>query len=281
MLGNAVQSILQVANIDVMSSARKSSPMPGLIQFDATSQSPNHLFESTGNLDYVINCIGVIKPHINDNNRKQVKNAIQINSIFPNELAEQAEIHGFKVIQIATDCVFSGSTGDYSESSPHEPHDVYGKTKSLGEVTSPNFMNIRCSIIGPENGRSTSLWEWVANQPSGAEVNGYLDHLWNGVTTKAFGEICRGVIEKDQFLAGTHHLVPFDSANKHELVSMIAETVGRTDIRVTPINTGVPINRTISTEFPEVNKALWAGAGYSSVPSIREMVEAAAAGSNL
>ena len=55
-----------------------------------------------------------------------------------------------KIYQIATDCVYDGSSKLYSESSPHNPLDVYGKTKSLGEVQSGNFFNIRVSIIGKE-----------------------------------------------------------------------------------------------------------------------------------
>ena len=35
------------------------------------------------NKDYIINCIGVIKPYINEENLLSVKNAIEVNSIFP------------------------------------------------------------------------------------------------------------------------------------------------------------------------------------------------------
>jgi len=281
MLGTAIVASLEQLPIELLKSSRNSQIQTNEVLFDAEATNISDFFRANGNFDYVINCIGTIKPYIDDSNQIQVENAIRVNAVFPHELAKQSEIHGFKIIQIATDCVFSGLKGEYSESDPHDPHDVYGKTKSLGEVNSSNFMNIRCSIIGPENGRSTSLWEWVANQPSGAEISGYLDHHWNGVTTKVFAEICRGIIENDNFVAGTHHLVPADSVNKHDLVSMIAECIGRGDIRVNPVNTDLPVNRTIGTEFPEVNAALWKSAGYSSPPSIREMVEGAALSSNL
>ena len=44
-----------------------------------------------------------------------------------------------KVIQIATDCVFDGLKGNYTEDDKHNAIDVYGKTKSLGEVSADNF----------------------------------------------------------------------------------------------------------------------------------------------
>ncbi|MEC7900574.1 MAG: proline dehydrogenase family protein, partial [Acidobacteriota bacterium] len=40
--------------------------------------------------------------------------------------------------------------GAYKENDSHDAIDVYGKTKSLGEIKSENFFNIRCSIIGKE-----------------------------------------------------------------------------------------------------------------------------------
>ena len=55
--------------------------------------------------DYIINCIGVIKPEIDKNDPKSIKKAIYVNSIFPKILAES--ISGkTKIFQIATDCVF-------------------------------------------------------------------------------------------------------------------------------------------------------------------------------
>ena len=36
----------------------------------------------------VINCIGLIKPHINDSNSNDLLKAIKINSEFPNKLSE-------------------------------------------------------------------------------------------------------------------------------------------------------------------------------------------------
>ena len=39
------------------------------------------------NYDYVVNCVGIIKPEINILNSQSLKNAIYVNSIFPKMLA--------------------------------------------------------------------------------------------------------------------------------------------------------------------------------------------------
>jgi dTDP-4-dehydrorhamnose reductase len=249
--------------------------------FDASRDHISKITNELPKIDYVINCIGVIKPYISNLLSNSIENAIRVNSLFPHSLNLDATQKDYKVIQIATDCVFSGKQGLYYELNPHDPHDVYGKTKSLGEINSSNFMNIRSSIIGPEIGRSTSLWEWVVNQPRDARIDGYTDHFWNGVTTKVFAEICLGIIQNDIFQSGTYHLVPEDSVSKFELVKQIAESNKRPDIRIFPKTTGNATNRTLRTLEPAFNQMMWNSAGYLTPPRIVEMVEAIALSSNL
>jgi dTDP-4-dehydrorhamnose reductase len=187
-----------------------------------------------------------------------------------------------KVIQIATDCVFSGSKGKYLESDEHDALDVYGKSKSLGEAKGDSMMHLRVSIIGPEVDRNSSLLEWVRNQPRNTEITGYTDHFWNGITSMHFAKIARGIIEHDLFEAGVFHVLPQDSATKCELVTLIAKYLGRSDIKVNPTATGANINRTLDTSFPAKNKGFWQAAGYDAPPTIEQMVsEVIASGSKV
>jgi dTDP-4-dehydrorhamnose reductase len=244
-----------------------------LVQFDASRDSLEEAFDGIGKIDFVINCIGVIKPYINDLDDQQRLKAIQINSLFPQQLSDWASRNGAKVIQIATDCVFSGATGGYVETDPHDALDVYGKSKSLGEVPNSSMMHIRVSIIGPERGRSTSLLEWVRNQPKDAKIFGFTDHLWNGVTTNHFGKIARGIIEAGLFRPGVFHLVPGNKVPKNVLVSKIASVFGRADITVEPKASGSTIDRTLKTDDVESNSKLWEAAGYPTAPTIEQMLE--------
>jgi|694.fasta_scaffold01331_20 dTDP-4-dehydrorhamnose reductase len=240
------------------------------LKFDAATDNLDSAFSMP--IDYVINCIGIIKPYINDSDTKQTETAFEINGSFPNRLQAWATKRGAKVIQIATDCVFSGSKGKYLETDEHDALDVYGKSKSLGEAKGASMMHLRVSIIGPEVDRSSSLLEWVRNQPKNAEISGYTDHFWNGITSMHFAKIARGVIENELFEPGVFNVLPKDSVTKSELVGLIAMYLGRSDIKVTPTATGANINRTLDTSNPEKNNTLWLSAGYESPPSIARMV---------
>jgi dTDP-4-dehydrorhamnose reductase len=239
--------------------------------FDASSRST---FEIIKNLesDWIINCIGVIKPYINDKDSESTKNAFRVNSEFPSILSRIAEKSNAKVIQIATDCVYSGSKGTYNENDAHDPVDVYGESKSAGEVISSNFMNLRCSIVGRDSRNNKSLLEWFLSQDVGSKVRGYTDHQWNGITTNAFARICKGIIEENLFIAGTLHQIPADSLSKAELLEIFREKFNRHDLIIEKISTGEKIDRTINTIDPDSNKDRWISAGYSDIPTIKELV---------
>ena len=275
MLGFAVATVFAEAGFELTLSSRKESQdlLPNVgskIVFDAMTDSTESL--EIQNFDYVINCVGIIKPRIHDNNQEEREAALVVNSLFPSKLASAAEQSGAKVIQIATDCVYSRSDGNYSETSPHDALDVYGKTKSLGETPSAAVMHLRVSTIGPEQGRSSLLLEWVRSQPQDAQITGYTDHLWNGITTKAFARIASGIISSQNFKPGVHHIVPADRLTKSELVSQIAQTFGRNDIKITPAESAKAIDRTLTTNSPELSLKLWTNAGYPTVPTIAQLI---------
>ena len=72
---------------------------------DATSRELPEALYNLGSTDYVINCIGVIKPYISEDSAASRERALLINSVFPYALDALANDLGFKIIQIATDCV--------------------------------------------------------------------------------------------------------------------------------------------------------------------------------
>ncbi len=250
MLGEMVYRILSAdPELEVIGMGRE--------QLNALLPDPLHI-----DSDYVVNCIGIIKPYI----KEDAEEAIRVNSLFPHLI--QAK----HIIQIATDCVFSGNQeiyDAYNEDSPHDALDIYGKTKSLGEVRSENFTNIRCSIIGPQKG-NTSLLQWFLDLPQGAKIKGFQGHQWNGVTTLAFANICKGIIKGTKPM-DSFHLVPENSFTKYQLLNVFKEVFDRPDIEIEMQEEGY-CNRRLETLYPEHNEEVWKQGGYSKIPSIQELL---------
>lgn len=223
--------------------------------------------------DYYINCIGMTKPCIEEASPESLKTAIKVNSLEPYEIALRAEVHNARMIQIATDCVYSGKMGMYGESDPHDPLDVYGKTKSLGEVNAAHVINLRCSIVGPEAMRRRFLLEWIRNQPKDETLEGFAHHFWNGITTYHFAQLCHAIILEDLRLPNILHIVPFDRVSKLDLVGAIAEAYGRKDLNITETSARPIIDRSLVTENEEAHAALWKAAGYTIPPTINQMLK--------
>jgi|694.fasta_scaffold135496_3 dTDP-4-dehydrorhamnose reductase len=223
--------------------------------------------------DFIVNCIGTIKPNIDELNTVSIRNAIEVNSVLPFFLSEESLKFNSRVIQIATDCVFDGKQGRYNEDVQHNPTDIYGKTKSLGEPSFQNFLNLRCSIVGVESFTNKSLLNWFLAQNPESEINGFTNHFWNGVTTDVFAEIVSGILINGNWIHGTYHLVPSNSVTKFELLNLFKKFFSRDDLFIRPIESSVSVDRTLSTKFTEINKIFWSYSRFkNSIPTIDELI---------
>jgi dTDP-4-dehydrorhamnose reductase len=276
MLGSTVARLLNEQGLEIIEGNRSGVAVASkskAIKIDAnTPQDFTSVFQSE-DIRYVINCIGLIKQLISESKSESTLEAIRVNSIFPRRLEKFANLYNFRIIQIATDCVFSGDKGDYSEVDVHSPLDVYGMTKSLGEIRGPNVMILRCSIIGPEQKGNNSLLSWFLSQPLNSEIIGYPNHMWNGLTTLHFAKIIAGIIREDFFIPGLHHLVPADVESKGTLLELFRKHYGRTDLRISHVDAPTLVNRILKTATPSINLELWKMAGYNFPPTIEQMVD--------
>jgi hypothetical protein len=89
----------------------------------------------------------------------------------------------------------------------------------------------------------------------------------------AFGRIILGILTKELFKPGVQHLVPADQVTKDQLVRLELNALGRQDVSVTSTTSQKSVDRTLSTENPDFNKALFTSAGYSALPTISQMVD--------
>lgn len=206
-------------------------------------------------VDYIINCIGIIKPAIK--NQNDIYNAILINSIFPRKLCNCNK----NVINISTDCTFSGNKGRYIESSPHDAQDEYGKTKSLGEDTE-NSMVLRTSIIGEEINNHYSLISWCKSQKN-KEVNGFINHFWNGITTLQYAKCCHSIIKDNLYNHGLYHIFS-DQHSKYEMLNMF-NNKWDLNMKINAVKAAYDCDRTLNT-IKDLNSKL-------NIPILKKQLE--------
>jgi len=149
MLGRYVYIYLKSKNYNVIGLSR--------IELDASkiAEAEDLDFLNLSTDDVIINCMGIIKQRKNINKLEFIK----VNSVFPYILANACEKISCNLLQISTDCVWTGLQGNYNEHCKHDATDIYGVTKSLGEPE--NATVIRTSIIGEEIKQARSLVEWI------------------------------------------------------------------------------------------------------------------------
>lgn len=225
-------------------------------------------------VDFIVNCVGLIRQKINEKDPNSVSAAMYANSTIPKILVTLSEKYDFKILQIGTDCVFSGVKGNYIETDSHDALDIYGKSKSLGEISHDNLSIIRSSIVGKEASSNNSLMSWLISRPNGALVNGFNDQIWNGVTTFHFARLISGIIDSGKFenFVGAHHFVPSDKVSKETLLRYIASAFNRDDLEIKSIASGHKLDMTLSTNNSILNNYLWKLAGYAEPLSIQAMI---------
>lgn len=195
--------------------------------------------------DVVINAVGIIK-QLPDS--KDVITTLTVNSIFPHRLAELAGEFGFRLITVSTDCVFSGSRGNYSEQDVPDAIDLYGKSKNLGEVIADNCLTLRTSIIGHELSSLHSLVDWFLSN-RGGKVKGYVNAIYSGFPTIVFAGIIDSLICDHPDLTGLYH-VSSDPITKYDLL-MLINTAYAANVDIEPFE-DFKIDRSLdSTKFKD------------------------------
>jgi dTDP-4-dehydrorhamnose reductase len=259
MLGHQVARTLAEKGHDVLIAGRDGDRM---LEFDFGNNFPKFEFNAekvladvlekknsyfqgfvnrVGPVDYVVNAVGVTIPFALQNTTA----TLFVNGAFPHLLARE---YGERLIHITTDCVYSGTDkkAPYDEDSPKSAHDLYGLSKSLGEPH--NCLTIRTSIIGPEMGRSTGLLGWFLEAAKSGSVNGYKDHLWNGITTKQFALACDKVISNGHHPQGVYH-VHSNAVSKYEMLLAFKKKFHLKKCDIVPMTSSYPVDRRLASIY--------------------------------
>lgn len=177
----------------------------------------------------VVNCIGIVKQRPES---EEAITSIEVNALLPHRLAIACRAAGARLVQLSTDCVFSGDKGGYREEDEPDPRDVYGRTKLLGEVSSEGALTLRTSMIGLGLYRKTSLVDWFLAQKG--RVLGYRKAIFSGLTTRELSRVIRMILEKHPQASGLYHLsaAPID---KYTLLAKLRERLGKS-IEIVPVD---------------------------------------------
>ena len=208
-----------------------------------------------GNYDAVINAIGIL----NDNAEGNKPLAILLNSYLPHYLSDITKNMKTRVIQMSTDCVFSGRTGGYTETSFRDGETFYDRSKALGELENNKDLTFRNSIIGPDRNRNgIGLFNWFMKQEG--QINGFTKAIWTGVTTLTLAKAMEKSLEEN--LTGLYNLVNNEKINKFDLLKLFNKHMKNDRIIILPSNK-VSVDKSLINNRDDFSFA---------VPSYEEMV---------
>ena len=169
--------------------------------------------------DIIVNCVGLLNKYAEEHPDE----AIFINSYLPHFLETHTAVMGCKIIQISTDCVFSGKKGGYIETDFKDGLGFYAQSKALGEIKNDKNLTIRTSIIGPElKKEGIGLFNWFVQQTD--EVLGYSNAYWSGVTTIELARAIKEAIKEN--MSGVYHLSSPIKISKKDLLFLLQKEFG-------------------------------------------------------
>lgn len=163
------------------------------------------------------------------------------------ELADWAKAHTCKLVFFSTDSVFDGRRGNYKESDPPGPLNLYAKTKVRAEEvvrTGGQHLILRGAFYGWNMQSKRSLAEWIISE-LGADrvINGYTDTIFSPLYCGTLARIILALIERDA--SGTYHVGSCDYVSKFEFAKMLAERFGYCSRRVRPARLDDSVGRAV------------------------------------
>ena len=227
MAGNMIYSYLSSLNkYSIVTIARTNSPFPVDYTMEVIEGSYDlEAIISKEKPDIIINCIGVLVKY---SSQYPIK-AYIINSLFPKYLATITHNTKTKIIHLSTDCVFSGTRGNYLDTDMPDGIGPYASTKSKGEIRNDKDLTIRMSIIGPElKDNPTGLFGWFMAQSG--KVKGFSNCMWSGITTLCLAQNIDEIIGCN--LTGLYQLTPNYKISKYKLLKLIQKVWKRKDITI-------------------------------------------------
>lgn len=251
MAGHVISLYLSEKGHDITGFARKKSAFIPTITGDAFNIDLLRKIISEGKYDAVINSIGILNQFAEDNHHA----AVYLNSYLPHLLADISSELPTQIIHMSTDCVFSGKTGNYTETSFPDGETYYDRTKALGELNDSKNITLRNSIVGPDiNKNGIGLLNWFMKQ-NGPEVNGFIKAIWTGQTTLQLAKTMEAAAKERA--TGLINAVPSSTITKYELLKLFNKYIRKSPISICRVDgitadkSLVRTNFTLNYEIPD------------------------------
>ena len=242
MAGHLISIYLKEQGHIVNGLARQKSRFVNTIVSDATDFEMLKRTVNDGEYDAVINCVGLLNQFAENNHAK----AVLINGYLPHFLADVTKGTETQIIQMSTDCVFSGKTGGYTENSVPDGELFYDKSKAMGELNDEKNITLRNSIVGPDIKPSgIGLLNWFMQQSG--PVNGFTGAIWTGQTTLQLAKTIEVATKLKAH--GLFNMVPATSINKYELLKLFNCEIRRKPIVINPSDKFIADKSLIRTNF--------------------------------
>lgn len=194
--------------------------------------------------DVIINAAGVVP----SSSRQAI---YPTNAAAPYFMQRVCDDFGVKLIQVSTDCVFSGKRGKYTEEDKPDPVSNYGESKLWGEVYDSPHLTVRTSFIGFPDAGGRGLLAWLSRQQG--KVPGYHNAKWNGLTTIKLAKV---LVERlaYSYVTGLVHIHALDTT-KYEMISYAGKLYGW-PIEVYPVDEPVIDRRLRSVRWEPVDMTI-------------------------
>lgn len=204
---------------------------------DITNVEDIDHFLKKHHVDIVVNCAAytAVDRAESDNIR-----AAAINTAAVGNLGQAAAKHGFKVIHISTDYVFSGENfRPYEENDEPYPHSIYGRTKLEGEGLLSSFCKdaiiIRTAWLYSEFGNNfVKTMLRLANEKD--QLNVVCDQIGSPTYAGDLAAAIHSVITSSKWQPGIYHFTNEGVASWYDFAKAIFEISGK-DMKVNPIRT--------------------------------------------
>lgn len=229
MAGHTISLYLKEQGHEVFGFDRKPSKLIESATGDATDAGFIKDLVGVGKYDTIINCIGLLNQFAESNHA----DAVYLNSYLPHQLAQITKDTDTQIIHMSTDCVYSGTRGQYTEDDLRDGTTFYDRSKALGELDDDKNITLRNSIVGPDiNPNGIGLLNWFMQQHG--EVTGYTGAMWTGQTTLQLAKTMEAAAKEHAH--GLYNTVPDTSISKCDLLRLFNQYIRKDKVEIVPVD---------------------------------------------